>query len=122
MRFVPLLTLFFAHAVFSAESIPCDNLCASSLLSSIQSQKSSQILTHNPFPSATPKPSVRTTKPHYLKLEAVMNTKALIDGTWYASGKTPFGTITGIYDNYITLAQEGKLHTIKISQNIVWHK
>lgn len=63
-----------------------------------------------------------TAKPHYLKLEAILNTKALIDGTWYAMGKTPFGTITGIYADHITLAQGSKIYTIKISQNIVWYK
>ena len=116
------LIYLLAHLVFGAESIPCDALCADTLHSHIQSHKSPKSLTHNPFPTPAPHPPTRMQKPHYLKLEAVMNAKALIDGVWYASGKVPFGTITGVYSDHITLAQGGKLHTIKISQNIVWYK
>lgn len=120
MRYIIICLL--THIALAIESIPCDALCAKNLLSDTQNHKSHKKLTHNPFPTATPQIPIRTTKPHYLKLEAIMNTKALIDGVWYASGKAPFGTITGIYNDHITLAQGGKIHTIKISQNIVWYK
>lgn len=119
MRFI--LTLLFSPMAF-ATTIPCDMLCAQNLLSSLQKPRSYQKLTHNPFLDTTPQTRSHTKTPHYLKLEAIMNAKALIDGTWYKSGKTPFGTILSIHNDHIMLMQGKNTHTIKVSQHILWYR
>lgn len=100
--------------------IACDESCALSLDKKLNNAKNTKAITHNPF--AKQEVIVfndeEQEESSALILEAIMNKKALISGSWYAVGQTPHFVILHIAPDSITINKNGQNTRIKITEQI----
>lgn len=101
--------------------IACDKACAQDLGKKLQNTKNPKTISHNPFAKqeiAIADNDDEEEKASVLVLEAIMNKRALISGSWYPVGQTPHFVILHIAQDSITINKNGHNARIKISEQI----
>lgn len=117
-----LASTMCASIVFGEDlQIACDKACAQDLSKKLQNTKNPKAISHNPFVKqeiAMADNDDKQEQINVLVLEAIMNKRALISGSWYPVGQTPYFVILHIAQDSITINKNGHNARIKISEQI----
>ena len=120
-KYILIKLLCLSIAICNDSQILWDEACARDLSKKLQITKSPKTIAHNPFikqQTTLLTDDEEQEKTQSLVLEAIMNKKALISGSWYAVGQTPYFIIVHITQDSITISKNGQNARIKISEHI----